>query len=245
MHTKSNQQLTQEFAERSKALRDDIRMLGNILGETIKRFEGEEIFQHVETLRALFKRIHRQGDDSVRGEIDRIVESLDLNASTKVIKAFLTYFDIINIAEQNHRLRRRALRESDNGKAPADTLHAVLSQNNPLTRKTLLDLIHNLDIEVVFTAHPTEITRRTVLFKQLELAKLLYKRDHPPLTHSDRQSIESGLRNVVESLWLTDHVIYFKPAVVDEVRYGGFTSTMWLSMRSLMCTKLWSKRLLN
>ena len=92
MHTKSNEQLTKEFAERSKALRDDIRMLGNILGETIKRFEGEEIFQHVETLRALFKRIHRQGDDFVRGEIDRIIESLDLNASTKVIKAFLTYF---------------------------------------------------------------------------------------------------------------------------------------------------------
>lgn len=210
-----------DFATRSKSLRDDIRMLGHILGNTIKTFEGEEIFQHVETLRTLFKRIHREGDNSVRGEIDELIDKLDLPSSTRVIKAFLTYFDIINIAEQNHRLRRRAQRETNESEPPPDSL-AALFNDGKSDLAALKELLPNLDIEVVFTAHPTEITRRTVLLKQLELAQLLYKKDHPPLTLRESQAIESGLKSVVESLWLTDHVIYFKPAVMDEVRYGVY-----------------------
>jgi len=235
---------TGDFLLRSKQLRDDVRMLGYVLGDTIKRFEGEEIFEYVERFRSLFKRIHRQSDDSARAEVEELLGELDLDAATKVIKAFLTYFDIINIAEQNHRLRRRAQRETTGtAHAEPDSLSALFArlesvdcssqtvnqQHNDGEQSAdtaecarMLQILSNLDIEVVFTAHPTEITRRTVLLKQLELARLLYKKDHPPVSQREKSAIEQGLNSVVESLWLTDHVIYFKPSVMDEVRYGVY-----------------------
>ncbi|MBS1991730.1 MAG: phosphoenolpyruvate carboxylase [Cyanobacteria bacterium SZAS LIN-3] len=213
----------EDLMSRIKPLRDDVRMLGYILGDTIKRFEGEEIFACVEELRALSKALHRQKDESARAKITALLNKLDLAASTKVVKAFLTYFDIINIAEQNHRLRRSAIRDSqkDHRALPEDSLEELCSANS-VKPEALLPVLDNLDIEVVFTAHPTEITRRTVLLKQLELARLLYKKDHPPLNLREQKEISEGLRSVVESLWLTDHVIYFKPSVMDEVRYAVY-----------------------
>ncbi|HEY9716944.1 MAG TPA: phosphoenolpyruvate carboxylase, partial [Trichormus sp.] len=233
---------TADFLLRSKELRDDVRMLGFLLGDTIKRFEGERIFEYVERFRALFKRIHRQADDSARHEVEALLNELDLDAASKVIKAFLTYFDIINIAEQNHRLRRKAQRETAGSiRVDQDSLSGLIGwlETDGIANGTantggalnateraecerLLHELSHLDIEVVFTAHPTEITRRTVLVKQLELARLLYKKDHPPISQRDRRAIDQGLKSVVESLWLTDHVIYFKPSVMDEVRYGVY-----------------------
>jgi phosphoenolpyruvate carboxylase len=204
-----------KLLERIKPLRDDVRMLGTILGRVIKKFEGEQVFNYVEEFRSLFKRIHREGDLESRARIEEMVTALTLDEASKVAKAFLTYFDLINIAEQNHRRRRRAQKASADDYLDSDSLQNLLesSDNN-------LDLLESLDIQIVFTAHPTEITRRTVLLKQLELARLLYERDHPPLSYQEKTAINSGLEAVVESLWLTDHVIYFKPSVMDEVRYG-------------------------
>jgi phosphoenolpyruvate carboxylase len=204
-----------KLLERIKPLRDDVRMLGTILGRVIKKFEGEQVFNYVEEFRSLFKRIHREGDLESRARIEEMVTALTLDEASKVAKAFLTYFDLINIAEQNHRRRRRAQKASADDYLDSDSLQNLLegSDNN-------LELLESLDIQIVFTAHPTEITRRTVLLKQLELARLLYERDHPPLSLQEKTAINNGLEAVVESLWLTDHVIYFKPSVMDEVRYG-------------------------
>ncbi|HEY9777106.1 MAG TPA: phosphoenolpyruvate carboxylase [Planktothrix sp.] len=222
MHREIDLNSSNDFVTRSRALRDDVRSLGFVLGDTIKRFEGEEIFQHVENLRALFKRIHNQSDASARAQARDLIEKLDLTSATKVIKAFLTYFDLINIAEQNHRLRRLSQRQTASETVHDHTLEELFGAKLEVDPQSLLDVLSRLDIEVVFTAHPTEITRRTVLLKQLELARLLYKRDHPPLSQRQVRSIERGLSGVVESLWLTDHVIYFKPGVLDEVRYGVY-----------------------
>lgn len=217
-----------QLLERIKPLRDDVRMLGFILGDTIKRLEGEEVFSYVEQFRSLFKEMHRNKNGAAelnapsQKKLEKLLSALDLDTAIKVIKAFLTYFDIINIAEQNHRLRRRAQHDSSGErKYEKDSLSQFFGDTK-LKSEQLLDVLNNLDIEIVFTAHPTELTRRTVMLKQLELAKLLYKRDHPPLSKNEAATIEAGLRSVVESLWLTDHVIYFKPSVNDEVRYGVY-----------------------
>jgi len=217
-----------QLLERIKPLRDDVRMLGFILGDTIKRLEGEEVFSYVEQFRSLFKEMHRNKNGAAelnaqsQKKLEELLSALDLDTAIKVIKAFLTYFDIINIAEQNHRLRRRAQHDSSGErKYEKDSLSQFFG-GTKLKSEQLLDVLNNLDIEIVFTAHPTELTRRTVMLKQLELAKLLYKRDHPPLSKNEAATIEAGLRSVVESLWLTDHVIYFKPSVNDEVRYGVY-----------------------
>jgi phosphoenolpyruvate carboxylase len=207
---------------RYKPLRDDVRKLGAILGQTIKRLEGIEVFDAVEKLRGLTKAWHRGTLPQIEPILD-MVQDFDLSTSNKIIKSFVSYFDLINIAEQNHRLRRRAVSEYEQPEIrPKDALSAVLEDllRKGATAENCLSVLENLDIEVVFTAHPTEITRRTVLLKQLEIARYLYRSDHPPLGVREKHHIDAAIRAVVESLWLADHIIHFKPAVIDEVKYG-------------------------
>jgi phosphoenolpyruvate carboxylase len=212
-----------ELDERNRRLREDVRELGNILGETIKKLDGQEVFEMVERFRQLCKSMHQQKDDSAKNALTELIDSLDMETAAKVIKAFLTYFDLINIAEQIHRLRRHAQQDSAGASSfQPDSLAELFNRldHSELSAKDLLETLRNLDIEVVFTAHPTEIIRRTVLLKQLEMASYLYQRDHPPLTRYESKKIQDGLIAVVESLWMTDHIFYFKPSVIDEVRYG-------------------------
>lgn len=222
---------TSDLSERNKPLRDDVRRLGFMLGDTIRELEGDQVLATVEEFRGLCKTLHRLESESAPGaeieavktQLDRLVTDIDIDRAEKVIKAFLCYFDLINIAEQNHRLRRKAMRESSQEESyPADSIEAILADmtGDKESRENLLNTLLNLDIQIVFTAHPTEITRRTVLLKQLEMAKHLYQKDLSPLTYKQREEIESGLKSAIESLWLSDHIIYFKPAVLDEVKYG-------------------------
>lgn len=209
--------------DRDRPLREDVRLLGSLLGDIIKRFEGEELFDTVERFRQLSKSIHSNPTSELKKELSDLVESLDVEKAGKVIKAFLTYFDLINIAEQNHRVRRRTQREHEaNDRPEPDSLTSVFHrlEDDQQSRAKLKDTISHLDVQVVFTAHPTEITRRTVLIKQLDLARILKRRDHPPLSRRESKTISEELLKLIESLWLTDHVIYFKPQVMDEVRYG-------------------------
>ena len=211
-----------ELVEKNRPLRDDIRYLGTLLGDTIRRIDGEHVFAAVEQFRRLCKALHVSDDPTLAAELSALIKQLDFETGTKVIKAFLTYFDLINIAEQHHRLRRRCEIESQqNSPTQSDTLEAVFQKGLKQGKEEALRrALEVLDIQVVFTAHPTEITRRTVFMKQLAIARALYKRDHPPLTHRERSAIEEGLAAAVETLWLSDHVMYFKPSVIDEVRYG-------------------------
>lgn len=209
--------------DRDRPLREDVRLLGSLLGDTIRRFEGDKLFDVVERFRLLSKSIHNNPTPEIQKELLELVESLDVETSGKVIKAFLTYFDLINIAEQNHRVRRRTQREHETNDRPEpDSLTSVFHrmENSKDGKEKLQKAISQLDVQVVFTAHPTEITRRTVLIKQLELARLLKRRDHPPLSRRETKAVTDDLLKVIESLWMTDHVIYFKPQVMDEVRYG-------------------------
>src|SRR6516164_2170012 len=165
---KQNLTSSTELQDRLKPLRDDVRQLGAILGDTIRRFEGEDAFVNVETFRQLCKGSH-EGSRKEIEPISQLADKLDLEAATKVIKAFMTYFDLINIAEQNHRLRRRALNEFNHlGSVPADSLPGLTERllAGGTDGNMLADVVKKLDIQIVFTAHPTEITRRTVLLKQ-------------------------------------------------------------------------------
>lgn len=213
--------------ERNKPLRDDVRRLGFMLGETIARLEGDDVLALVEEIRAISKSIHRLDPENrdtaeeLGARLAEITARVDMKTAGKLIKAFLCYFDLINMAEQNHRLRRRAQKETDNPDSiQTGSLDALFADLDQESKDRLKDILADLDIQIVFTAHPTEITRRTVLVKQLEMARQLYLRDHPPLTRREQEQIEERLSSVVESLWLSDHIIYFKPDVIDEVRYG-------------------------
>src|SRR5579875_2041704 len=102
-----------ERVERNKPLRDDVRLLGTLLGETIRRLDGEAVYEKVERFRRLCKTLHTSDDRTARDELLALIDSLDLETAARIIKAFLTYFDLINIAEQNHRIRRQADRSEE------------------------------------------------------------------------------------------------------------------------------------
>jgi phosphoenolpyruvate carboxylase len=219
---KSDLQSSPNQVDRAKPLREDVRELSSVLGEIIRRFEGERIFGYVEQFRMLFKSIH-QGDLASIDKAKALAESISVEEASMVVKSFVTYFDLINIAEQNHRVRRRAqLRSGEKEPDGEDSLASLMQRlkSSGVNDQSVFDALSMLDIEVVFTAHPTEITRRTVLLKQLEIARYLYKRDHPPFSAVELRKIEAAIQGVVESLWLTDQIIYFKPSVLDEVKYG-------------------------
>lgn len=208
-----------ELVETNRPLRDDIRYLGTLLGDTIRRIDGEQVYAKVEQFRKICKALHNSDDPELKKELESLIQNIDFETGTKVIKAFLTYFDLINIAEQHHRLRRRSEIESQ-GRPPIQDDSLEFAYSKAIDEKAIIDALENMDIQVVFTAHPTEITRRTVFFKQLTIARCLYKRDHPPLTHREKLELDEKLAAAVETLWLSDHVMYFKPSVMDEVRYG-------------------------
>jgi phosphoenolpyruvate carboxylase len=178
----------------------------------------------VERVRRLTKRLHAADPDNgqARAELQELIDGLDHRTAQNLIKAFLCYFDIVNITEQNHRVRRRAQREYQERTPAPESLAALFQRldQNVDGGRVLPEVLKRLDIQIVFTAHPTEITRRTVLLKQIEMAACLRRKDHPPHTLVDQRAIEAELQSVIESLWLTDHVIYFKPTVMDEVRYA-------------------------
>jgi phosphoenolpyruvate carboxylase len=166
--------LSAQVDDKDRPLREDVRMLGSLLGSTIRHFDGEAVFDIVEHFRKLCKAIHsEQNSDkksALKAELKQLVESLDVETSGKIIKAFLTYFDLINIAEQNHRVRRRTQREHEaNDRPEPDSLKGIFQNKSD----QILKIIPKLDIQVVFTAHPTEITRRTA-YLNVEII-LLYR----------------------------------------------------------------------
>jgi phosphoenolpyruvate carboxylase len=142
-----------------------------------------------------------------------------------VIRAFAIYFQLVNIAEQNHRIRRKRDYERSAGEAiqPGSIESAVLElkyQNTPA--EEVHDILQGISLELVITAHPTEATRRAVLDIHKRIASDVMQLDNPTLTHRERQQLREKLLNEVMILWQTDELRERKPTVLDEVRNGMF-----------------------
>ena len=200
-------------------LHEDVRWLAGSLGQVIRRLEGEQAFQTVESLRrACRARRHGHPDAASLDELLRSVQALPLDQCATTARAFTLFFLLINTAEQVHRVRRsrayrtteaaepqpgsarwamRALRDA--GRGPAEIEHALLQ----------------LDVRPVLTAHPTESTRRTLLGLQARVADLLLAREGAPA--AERRAIEDSLDGEIELLWVTAEVRQDRPTVRDEV----------------------------
>ena len=203
------------------ALRDDVRALATTLGRVIRRFEGDAVFEAVESLRRDC-RARRRGQgpplDALRARID----ALPLDAAGKVARAFTLFFVLINTAEQAHRVRRRRAHRGE-GPQPGSirwTLAALRDAGHDAAAvEAALD---RLDVRPVLTAHPTEATRRTVLDLQDRVAALLLDGGTGEVAdvsdisdHAER--VAEALEAEVEILWLTSEVRRDRPSVLDEV----------------------------
>ncbi len=226
-------ELTADSDEPAKdnPLRRDVRSLGAILGQVLIEQSGQEVFESVEVLRKLLiehrETMRRSPEQSSSSELMRkaqeIVSRMDLPRAYQVTKAFATYFELTNLAETNHRRRRRRAGKLDRERAPSPgSLRGTLVRLKEagVSADAALAAFRQIAITPVFTAHPTEVARQTVLLKRRRIAKELERLDHLPLTVEDAEDCENRIRAEVTSLWQTDEVRLAKPTVDDEIRIG-------------------------
>jgi phosphoenolpyruvate carboxylase len=215
-----------------KPLRDDVRLLGELLGETLRRDEGITHFERVERVRALAK-LTRTGSGGEDFEtLADEMRSMPVDAALPVARSFAHFLNLANIAEQHHRVRRRREIEREPGGRPQQ---ASIEEALPRLRQsgvsgdTLYDAVCRLRIELVITAHPTEIMRRTLQHKYNRVADALAGRDRPDLTPLERESLLQAMRREIAGAWHTEEVRRERPSPLDEVRSGMavFEETIW------------------
>lgn len=213
-------------------LRRDVRSLGILLGRVISEQAGGNLFSTVERLRRLLIG-HRErsasqssasGDkDALLNEAKEIVAKLEIEEAYRISKAFAIYFELTNLAETNHRKRRRRAAKLHKDQPPlAGSFRGTLLRMKKagMSVEDVLAALKNVSVIPVFTAHPTEVARRTVLSKRRRIAKQLQRLDRLPLSDADALLLESVIRAEITSLWQTDEVRIEKPLVTDEIRMG-------------------------
>jgi phosphoenolpyruvate carboxylase len=213
------------MSEARDRLSEQIHQLGDLLGETLVEQEGRPLFDLVEEVRGLAK-AHRAGDAASGERLLARIESLPLAEARGVVKAFSTYFALVNLAEEQERvrvLRRRAHGAFASGRPMEETVTAALLalKEQGLGADEVRSLVAGLLVMPVFTAHPTEAKRRTVLLKLADVAAALDRLDSDVLTPGETEAEIEALREVIVSLWETEETRHARPTVLDEVR-GGF-----------------------
>lgn len=231
------------FHEKDQALREDVHWLGELVGELVYEQGGEALFDLVEAARrAAIKR--REGDTSGLAELQGVLRSLAPNAARDFIRAFSTYFQMVNMAEKVHRIRRRREYLTDSTKHQPygflDTLQRLKSAG--LEAPEAESLISRLSIEPVFTAHPSEATRRTLLRKQQSIARHLVQMLDPYMTPNEIEATEGQIRLEMTTGWQTaeypgerrlsddaEHILFFVTDVLYRMMppfYEAFESAI-------------------
>ena len=214
------------FENKDQALRDDVRTLGTMVGDLIREQGGDDLFEFVENARR--RSIRRREDNEKPGEeLAELVDNLDPDLALQVIRSFSTYFQMVNTAEKVHRIRRRReyLREVGHYQPGGfeDTL--VKLKASGMTIDGLQELIDSLRIEPVFTAHPTEPTRRTILRKEQHIVRYLVDLLDPTMTAQEKQAALANIRLLITTGWQTDEHPTEQMSVADELEHVLFFMT--------------------
>ncbi len=211
-------------------LRRDVRSLGTLLGDVLREQAGEELFANVEALR---QSTTRRRDAEARGHeaeaaslaasaLD-LIHSLPVERAILLTRAFAFYFELINLAETNHRKRRRiALQLSGDTGRQRGSLAGTLAEMRRvgISADEALDWLKRVLVIPVFTAHPTEVARRTVMFKRRRIGEFLAMLDRIPVPAQDMARLEELVLAEITSLWQTDEVRSRRPTVFDEIKMG-------------------------
>jgi phosphoenolpyruvate carboxylase len=211
-------------------LRRDVRSLGTLLGMVLREQAGPELFAQVEALRqgTIRRRdadAHGNSEEAARQDAAAmaLVHSLPVERAILLTRAFAFYFELINLAETNHRKRRRvALRLSGQAGRQRGSLAGTLSEMRRvgIGAEEALNWLRRVLIVPVFTAHPTEAARRTVMFKRRRIGEFLEALDRIPLPAQDMARLEELVLAEITGLWQTDEVRSRRPTVYDEVKMG-------------------------
>ena len=222
--------MSSSFPDPHKPLRQDVRLLGELLGNTLQERGGRQLFDAVEQVRNLAKATH--AGDRPLADLSHVLESLPVDAAIPLARAFTHFLNLANVAEQHHRIRRRRAYQRDPDSRPQrgsceETFARLMAGG--VTRDQLHDAVCRLRIELVLTSHPTEVSRRTLIHKYNRIAALLATNDRTDLTFPERDDVTAALRREIEAAWDTDEVRHQRPSPLDEVRSGliVFEQSVW------------------
>jgi phosphoenolpyruvate carboxylase len=219
-----------------KPLRDDVRRLGTLLGETLVRQEGEDLYRRVERVRASAKHARRGSIDA--GEFDGAFQdlaeelaSMPVEAAVPVARAFSQFLHLANVAEEYHRVRRRRTHQLDPlaGPQPLSIEEILPRLASAASPARLREAVLGLRIELVVTAHPTEMMRRTLQRKYRAIAGALEGLDRRGATPLEREALVDTLRREITAAWETEEMRRDRPSPLDEVRsaLAIFEHTIW------------------
>ena len=211
-------------------LREDVRLLGNLLGETLKEHAGQDLFNQIEQIRALAKGA-RDGQVEAEKQLEQLFLSLEDEEILPLTRAFTHFLNFANIAEQYHVVRSRRQSEFD-PEAPSPNPLDHLFQKfkaHEVSAEQLYQQLCELKIELVLTAHPTEVSRRTLIQKYDGINNCLFKFDQQKLTPRERQAVLEDLKQLICSAWQTDEIRQHRPTPIDEAKWGFTTieQTLW------------------
>ena len=207
------------MADIDARLREDVHLLGELLGQTIRNQYGQAFLDKVELIRQGAKAARRGSAEGAR-QLAAALDGLGEDELLPVARAFNQFLNLANIAEQYHRIRRRGPKE------PQPFEQRVLGELLGRLRKAgvepaeLARQVAQLDIELVLTAHPTEVARRTLIQKYDAMAAQLAAKDHTDLLPEEREQVDTRLRRLVAEAWHTDEIRRTRPTPVDEAKWG-------------------------
>ncbi len=222
-NTPRNSDLEKKLIEdKDSPLREDIRLLGRMLGDTLREQEGEPTFDLIENIRQTAVRFHREQNPNARYELDEILNQLSNKATVSVVRAFSYLSQLSNIAEDMHHNRRRRTHLSVGSPPQEGSIELALDRifANGTCSAALAEFFAKATISPVLTAHPTEVQRRSLLDCQLTIARLLNERDRMRLTPEEFKNNEDGLRCAILTLWQTRMLRSERLSVDDEIKNG-------------------------
>jgi phosphoenolpyruvate carboxylase len=203
---------------RDEKLRSDIRRLGAELGNALSRQHGAGLLELVETVRGLTKSVRVTGDEASGEQLEQVLGSLPLPDAINLVRAFSAYFYLANVAEQSHRVGDLAMTDED--RTIEATVDRILAAG--VDSDLVAAVLGRLQLRPVFTAHPTEAARRTLLTKLRRVAELLAERSDPRRTDTDRKRIDRRVAELIDQIWQTDELRAHRPSPMDEARSAIF-----------------------
>jgi phosphoenolpyruvate carboxylase len=211
-----------EFLPHDGPLREDVRRLGALVGQMLAEQGGQAFYEQVEHVRTTAIQRRRSGE--AVAALAKPLTGLDAAAAEALARGFATYFQAVNTAERVHRIRRRRDYQREGAAAQPESLEAVLAglKKQGVSQAELLELLGRLDVEPVFTAHPTEAVRRSLLEKEQEIVRALVDEFDPTRTPQERRDDDARILMALSAGWQTAEASRVRPSVQDEFDHVGF-----------------------
>src|SRR3979411_1142537 len=208
--------------EADARLREDIRLLGRILGDTVRDQEGADVFDLVERIRQTSIRFHRDDDEPARRELEAILDSMSTGQTVRIVRAFSYFSHLANIAEDQNNIRQMRARSTAGGAPQQGTLAGTLAHARAAGFKgaDLRKFFAEALVSPVLTSVPTEVVRKSTIDREMEIAALLDRRERVQLTQEEIEASDEQLRRAVLTLWQTNLLRRTKLTVLDEVANG-------------------------